>query len=144
MEKSFLRNPVILAIRWLLFIPFELIVLGLISYILFIFIGWLIDIGIGWFIAFIVFGSFLHSLIGMLIFGIISFTVNFCPNLKVGSISVIVIATSNCIFTLINIWKFFENSGFLEVFLTISFTIIHLYLLWYIFIGSITQLSDDY
>jgi len=144
MGKSFLKHPIIIILRWLLFIPFELIVIGFITNIVFIIIGWIISLGLGWFIAFLLFGSFLYNIIGMLILGIVAFTVNFCPKVKVGSVTIILIATSNCVYSLINIWKFFENSGTIEVFFLISFTIIHLYLLWYIFIGSVTQLTDDY
>ena len=143
-NTSFIRHPFIIFLRWVLFIPFEFIVLGLITNILFIFIGWLLKIGTGWFIAFLIFGSFLHGLISMLILLVIMFIVNFCPQPKVGAITCILIALSNCVYTLINIWRSFENSGSWEIFLLISFTFIHLYLLWFIFVGSISAFSDDY
>lgn len=142
-NKTFWNNPVLIFFRWILFIPLEFIGIGLIVTLVFLFVGWLIKIGWGWFIAFIFLGGFLHSIINMLIMSISVLLVSICPKKKVGAISYMIIALSNSIYAIIKIWRSFENPEIFEVVLSVLFTIINLYILWGMIMGSVLLISDE-
>ena len=100
------------AIRWILFIPLCILVLGLILYLLALLAKGVasMNLSVFWLImGLFVVGGLLWSIFGFISMGISFLTISFCPDKKVGSYIFSILTAISFIYYIIQIWTAQEN-----------------------------------
>ena len=132
-NNAFWNHPLIIIIRWIIFLPLQSIGIGKMFFIVIFIITWFMKFSIGWIFLVIIFGLLIQYVfsIPMVLFS--QLLVRLCPKLKVGQITYIVLSLIELIFLLQQIWNPSKCFGTVQ---RIVFTFIGLYLLWFMIAAS--------
>ena len=134
------------AIRWILFIPFCLLALGLIQYLLVVSVIGIaaLKISIFWLIVgFAVLGGILWSIFQMISMGISMLTVFFCPNHKVGGYILSVFSIITFVYLVFKLWMIPVHYNLQSIVFCIVVTVFYSELFFTIVGGALAPSSQE-